>query len=84
MRKTLAREVSATGIALHAGVKVRMTLSPAGPGAGIVFRRADLARRESPALYDWVGETRLGTVLGGGDLSIAVVEHLITTTGARI
>ena len=85
MRKTLAREISATGIALHAGVPVRMTLSPAGPGAGIVFRRADLARREIPALYDRVGETRLGTVLGGGDLSIAVVEHLMAAVaGAEI
>jgi UDP-3-O-[3-hydroxymyristoyl] N-acetylglucosamine deacetylase len=85
LRKTLAREVSATGIALHAGVKVRMTLSPTGPGAGIVFRRADLARREIPALYDRVGETRLGTVLGGGDLSIAVVEHLMAAiAGAEI
>lgn len=85
MRKTLAREISATGVALHAGVPVRMTLSPITPGAGVVFRRADLCGREIPALYDRVGETRLGTVLGGGDLSIGVVEHLMAAiAGAEV
>ena len=63
-RTTIARTVSTTGIALHAGVPVTMTLSPAAPGSGVVFRRADLGGIEIPALYDRVGETRLGTVIG--------------------
>ena len=63
MRRTIAREISATGIALHAGVDVRMTLAPAAPGTGILFRRADLSGAEIPALYDRVVETRLGTVI---------------------
>jgi UDP-3-O-[3-hydroxymyristoyl] N-acetylglucosamine deacetylase len=84
-RKTIAIEVEVQGIALHAGVPVRMTLSPTAPGTGVVFRRADLGDREIPALYDQVGETRLGTVLGSGDLSIAVVEHLMAAiAGAQI
>ena len=41
-RRTLARPVTATGIALHAGVQVTMTCAPAPSGSGIVFRRADL------------------------------------------
>ena len=76
-RTTLAREITATGIALHAGVAVTMTLSPAPPGAGVVFVRTDLNGARIPALYDQVGETRLGTVIGQGEASVGVVEHLM-------
>ncbi len=83
-RKTIARSVSVTGTALHAGVDVQMSLSPAAPGAGIVFRRADLGA-EIPALYDRVGDTRLGTVLAEGKASVGVVEHLMAAlAGAGI
>ena len=43
-----------------------MSLAPGDAGKGIVFRRSDLADREIPALYDKVGETRLGTVIDDG------------------
>jgi UDP-3-O-[3-hydroxymyristoyl] N-acetylglucosamine deacetylase len=75
-RRTIAREVSADGIALHAGTVVRMTLRPAGAGAGIVFRRADLGA-VIPARYDLVGETQLGTVLVSGAARVGVIEHLM-------
>jgi UDP-3-O-[3-hydroxymyristoyl] N-acetylglucosamine deacetylase len=85
LRKTLAREISVTGTALHAGVPVRMTLSPAAPGAGIAFRRADLGGAQVPALYDRVTQTKLGTVIADGAASIAVVEHLMAAiAGAQI
>jgi UDP-3-O-[3-hydroxymyristoyl] N-acetylglucosamine deacetylase len=76
-RTTIARAITATGTALHAGVPVTMTLSPAPAGRGIVFVRDDLGGAEVPALYDQVGETRLGTVIGQGEASIGVVEHLM-------
>ena len=76
MRTTIAKPVSAEGMALHAGVSVRMTLEPGGPGSGIVFHRADLGG-DIPALYDRVGDTRLGTVLAEGGASVGVVEHLM-------
>lgn len=76
MRTTIANSVSATGTALHAGTPVTMTLAPAAPGTGIVFRRADLGA-DIPALYDRVGDTRLGTVLHEGEASVGVVEHLM-------
>jgi UDP-3-O-[3-hydroxymyristoyl] N-acetylglucosamine deacetylase len=76
-RTTLAREITATGIALHAGVAVTMTLSPASAGAGVVFVRADLDGARIPAVYDQVGETRLGTVIGQGQARVGVVEHLM-------
>ena len=46
-RKTLASEVTTTGSALHAGTAVRMTLSPALAGSGVVFRRSDLGLEKS-------------------------------------
>src|ERR1700685_1176778 len=83
-RRTIASEVTATGTALHAGTPVRMTLSPAPAGSGVVFRRADLGR-EVPALYDKVSETNLGTVIGDAEASVGVVEHLMAAVaGAEI
>jgi UDP-3-O-[3-hydroxymyristoyl] N-acetylglucosamine deacetylase len=85
MRRTLAREISAEGTALHAGGTIRMTLAPAPSGSGIVFRRVDLGGCEIPALYDKVGETRLGTVIAEGGASVGVIEHLMSAAaGAEI
>jgi len=75
-RRTVARTVTATGTALHAGVSVTMTIAPGAAGAGIVFRRADLGV-DIPALYSHVGETRLGTVLEQDGARVGVVEHLM-------
>lgn len=75
-RRTIAHQVSAAGTALHSGVPVTMTLSPAASGAGIVFRRTDL-NTDIPARYDLVSETRLGTVIGSGGAKVGVVEHLM-------
>ena len=84
-RHTIAREVAAEGITLHAGTQVRMMLAPANPGAGIVFRRADLDGAEVLARYDSVAETRLGTMLAAGRAKVDVVEHLMAAVaGAEI
>lgn len=83
-RRTIAREVACEGIALHAGTIVRMSLAPASPGAGVVFRRNDLGGVEIPARYDLVNETRLGTVIGEG-ATVGVIEHLMAgVAGAGI
>jgi UDP-3-O-[3-hydroxymyristoyl] N-acetylglucosamine deacetylase len=86
MRRTIAHEIASEGVALHAGRNVRMTLAPAAAGSGIVFRRSDLGGREIPALYDKVGETRLGTVIDdGAGASVGVIEHLMAAVaGAGI
>ena len=76
-RRTIAREVHCDGVALHAGSPVRMTLAPGTPGAGVVFRRSDLGDREIPAFYAKVAETRLGTVINDGNISVGVIEHLM-------
>jgi UDP-3-O-[3-hydroxymyristoyl] N-acetylglucosamine deacetylase len=76
-RTTLARDIPFFGVALHAGVSVTMTLSPAPAGQGVVFRRADKDNVEIPARYDLVGETRLGTVIEKGGVAVGVIEHLM-------
>jgi UDP-3-O-[3-hydroxymyristoyl] N-acetylglucosamine deacetylase len=83
-RHTIARAISVTGTALHAGVPVAMMLAPAPAGHGVVFRRSDLGKA-IPALYDRVGETRLGTVLDEDGASVGVVEHLMAAiAGAEV
>jgi len=84
-RTTIARPVTVTGIALHAGVPVTMTLTPAASGSGVIFRRTDLDGAEIPALYDRVTETRLGTVIAQGAARVGVIEHLMAAVaGAQI
>lgn len=77
-RRSIAKSVSVSGVALHAGLPIAMTLEPAAPGAGVVFRRSDLGNVQIPARYDRVGDTRLGTVLAtAAGASVGVVEHLM-------
>ncbi len=84
LRRTIAHDVTASGIALHSGVPVTMRLSPAPAGHGIVFRRADVGAN-IPARFDQVSETRLGTVIGSGEAKVGVVEHLMAAAaGAEI
>jgi UDP-3-O-[3-hydroxymyristoyl] N-acetylglucosamine deacetylase len=83
-RITIAREVTASGVALHAGTVVNMALSPAPAGHGVVFRRADL-NAEVAARHDLVADTKLGTVIANGPARVGVIEHLMAAVaGAEI
>src|ERR1700710_1106207 len=85
--RTLASEVFADGVTLHAGDRVHMRLAPAEPGTGICFRRSDAPGAEPiSALWSNVVETRLGTVLSNAKgLRVGVVEHLLAAlAGAQI
>ena len=84
-RRTIARDVTTRGVALHAGTIVHMTLWPAASGTGIVFSRSDLGGSRIAAGYDHVTETRLGTVIAQGTASVGVIEHLMCAiAGAEI
>lgn len=75
---TVASEISATGVALHSGVRVQITLKSAPPDTGIVFRRTDLTPpQDIPARAELVKETRLATTLVNGTAKVATVEHLL-------
>jgi UDP-3-O-[3-hydroxymyristoyl] N-acetylglucosamine deacetylase len=77
-QRTLKNVIRASGIGLHSGRKVYMTLRPAAENTGIVFRRVDL---EPPADIKadghLVGDTMLGTTLAEGRVKVATVEHLM-------
>ncbi|HSQ69233.1 MAG TPA: UDP-3-O-acyl-N-acetylglucosamine deacetylase, partial [Steroidobacteraceae bacterium] len=71
--------IRATGVGLHSGTKVLMTLRPALPDSGIVFRRTDLDEPvDIPARADFVGETTLGTTLVRDGIKVATTEHLLS------
>jgi len=83
-RRTIANTVSISGVALHSGREIAMTLSPAPSASGIVFRRGDIGV-DIPALWDRVAETQLGTVIAEGKAGVAVIEHLMAAiSGAEI
>jgi UDP-3-O-[3-hydroxymyristoyl] N-acetylglucosamine deacetylase len=78
-QRTLKSLVHATGVGLHTGQKVKMTLRPAGIDTGVVFRRVDLASpADIPARADLVGETRLSSCLVQGQVKVHTVEHLMS------
>jgi UDP-3-O-[3-hydroxymyristoyl] N-acetylglucosamine deacetylase len=71
--------IRATGVGLHSGEKVYLTLRPAGVNAGIVFRRIDFDEAVViPAKAENVGDTQLSTTLIQGDVRVSTVEHLLS------
>ncbi len=78
-QRTLKNVIRATGVGLHTGEKVYLTLRPAPVDTGIVFRRVDLAAPvELLARPENVGDTRLSTTLVNGDVRVSTVEHLLS------
>jgi UDP-3-O-[3-hydroxymyristoyl] N-acetylglucosamine deacetylase len=78
-QRTLKNVIRATGVGLHSGEKVYMTLRPAAPDTGIVFRRTDFPRPvEVKARAELVGDTSLCTALVQGDVQIKTTEHLLS------
>ena len=78
-QRTLKSPVACDGIGLHTGAAVAMTLRPADAGAGIVFKRIDIAGSAPiPARWDRVVDTRLCTTLGNEyGVTVSTVEHLM-------
>ncbi|MCK9621951.1 MULTISPECIES: UDP-3-O-acyl-N-acetylglucosamine deacetylase [Methylobacter] len=78
-QRTLKNTIRATGVGLHTGDKVYLTLRPAEANTGIRFRRVDL---ETPVTIEAkpenVGETILSTTLVAGDVKISTIEHLLS------
>ena len=78
-QRTLKNVIRATGVGLHSGEKVFLTLRPAPVETGIVFRRVDLDPVvEVPARADLVSETVLCTGLSCGPAKVQTVEHLLS------
>ncbi|NVK20203.1 MAG: UDP-3-O-acyl-N-acetylglucosamine deacetylase [Methylocystaceae bacterium] len=79
-QKTLKTAINCSGIALHSGEKVAITLKPANADTGVIFKRTDIAGKgaEIKATYDNVVETVLCTKIGNEDgVTVATIEHLM-------
>ncbi len=78
-QRTIREPVSTTGVGLHCGTRVKLTLRPAPAGSGIVFRRVDVEPPvELPASATGVGDTRMASVLEKDGVRVSTVEHLMS------
>lgn len=78
-QRTLKNSIRATGVGLHTGEKIYLTLRPAAVNTGIVFRRIDLETPvEIKADPHNVGDTGMATTLVKADVRISTVEHLLS------
>ena len=78
-QRTLKNTIRATGVGLHTGNKIYLTLHPADINTGIKFRRVDLDKPVTiDAIPHNVGETNLSTTLVEGDVKISTIEHLLS------
>src|SRR5688572_24404454 len=81
-QRTLRRSVSCTGIGLHSGNKVTLSLKPAPADYGIRFQRTDLSGREIPATVTHLGGIQYQTGLTHETVSVETVEHLLAALTA--
>lgn len=78
-QRTLKNVIRATGVGLHTGEKIYLTLRPAPVDAGIIFRRTDLpGSPEIKACPENVGDTQLSTALCKDDVKVSTIEHLLS------
>lgn len=78
-QRTLKSLTRAVGVGLHSGQRVELTLRPAQPDTGIVFRRVDLPQPvDIPVSALAVSDTRLASTLSNGDAKVHTVEHLMS------
>ena len=78
-QRTLKTITRAVGVGLHSGQRVELTLRPAQPDTGIVFRRVDLPQPvDIPIRAESVTDTRLASTIGVGSAKVHTVEHLMS------
>ena len=78
-QRTLKNVIRATGVGLHTGEKIYLTLRPAAPDTGIVFRRVDLdVPVDIPARPEYVSDTQLCTTVCKDNVRVSTVEHLLS------
>jgi UDP-3-O-[3-hydroxymyristoyl] N-acetylglucosamine deacetylase len=78
-QRTLKNLIRATGVGVHTGEKIYITLRPAPANSGIIFRRVDLdSPVEIPALTENIGDTTLSSCLTKGKVRISTIEHLMS------
>ena len=83
LQRTLRRSISCTGIGLHSGRKVSLSLKPAPAGFGVRFRRVDVAGPEIPATVGHVAGMHYATGLAHESASVDTVEHLLAALSSQ-
>ncbi len=81
LQKTIKKSVKCSGVGLHSGALVTLTLHPAEPNTGITFRRTDIKDKNPivKALWDHVVDTRMCTVIANEDgVSVGTIEHVMS------
>ena len=81
-RRSIARAVGLSGVALHGGQSVSVELRPAPPGAGRFFSQA--GRAPIPALLDHVVSAHFATTLAADGWSVRTVEHLLSAAAGQL
>lgn len=85
-QRTLAKSVSATGVGLHSGERVALTLHPAKEDSGIAFRRVDLSGKEAKIIHlnpYLINDTRLSsTVVTDLGVRVGTIEHIMSALAA--
>lgn len=86
LQRTLAKPVHATGVGLHSGERVSLSLFPAAENSGITFRRTDLAGKQGepiPLHPNLINDTRLSsTIVTGQGVRIGTIEHIMSALAA--
>lgn len=76
---TIGKDVTYKGLGLHSGMPVTMTMHPAAPGTGIIFKRSDLpGGPEVPAQSRYITNTLRATTLEKGEATVFTVEHVLS------
>ncbi|MGR3809457.1 bifunctional UDP-3-O-[3-hydroxymyristoyl] N-acetylglucosamine deacetylase/3-hydroxyacyl-ACP dehydratase [Jiulongibacter sp. NS-SX5] len=82
-QSSISKEASISGVGLHSGEQVNLTVAPAPINHGIVFQRIDLeSEPKVPALVDYVVDTSRGTVLEKDGAKVQTTEHILSAVGA--
>ena len=77
-QRTLSSKIKASGVGLHTGKKISLTLNPGPSNSGIIFKRTDVESAPIKASLENVYDTRLSTSLSSNDIKISTVEHLLS------
>lgn len=77
-QRTLSSKINASGVGLHTGRKISLTLNPGPVNSGIIFKRTDIKSSPIKASLENVFDTRLSTSLSNDEIKISTVEHLLS------
>ena len=77
-QRTLSSKINASGVGLHTGKKISLTLNPGPVNSGIIFKRTDIKSSPIKASLENVFDTRLSTSLSNDEIKISTVEHLLS------